>query len=267
MATRSSSGKVLNALAKKMPELMGGSADLTPSTKTWLNNSEAFDKKSPLGRNIHFGVREHGMGAILNGMAVHKGFIPYGATFLVFSDYLRPALRVSALSKIQTIWIFTHDSIGLGEDGPTHQPVEQLCGLRIIPNLVTIRPADANEVREAWKFAVQRKEGPTALILSRQRLPTFDRKNNGAAEGLKFGAYILKDFGKGTMKLIMMATGSEVQLIMAAAKKLAEKGINTRVISFPSWELFDRQPQIYRDKILPPEVKKRLSVEAGVSLG
>ncbi|HEY59120.1 MAG TPA: transketolase [Anaerolineae bacterium] len=267
LATRASSGEVLNALAEKLPELMGGSADLTPSTKTWLNNSDAFSANNHSGRNIHFGVREHGMGAILNGMAVYKGLIPYGATFLVFSDYLRPAIRVSALSKIPTIWVFTHDSIGLGEDGPTHQPVEHLAGLRVIPNLVTIRPADANEVREAWKIAIQRKEGPTALILSRQKLPTFDRGNMYAAEGLRFGAYVLKDFGSGEIDLLLMASGSEVQLIVKAAEELMKMDISTRVISFPSWELFNQQPQVYKDKVLIPSIKKRLAVEAGVSLG
>ncbi len=197
MATRAASGKVLNALAARLPELIGGSADLAPSNLTWINGSPAFQKDSPQGRNFHFGVREHAMGGIVNGMAVNGGVIPYGGTFLVFSDYMRPAIRLSALSHYPSIWIYTHDSIGLGEDGPTHQPVEHLAALRAIPNLVTIRPADANEVREAWKVAIARRDGPTALIFSRQAMPTLDRKVYGPAEGLQRGAYVLADLGKG----------------------------------------------------------------------
>ncbi|RJQ40081.1 MAG: transketolase [Anaerolineaceae bacterium] len=267
MATRISSGKVINALVKTLPEMMGGSADLTPSTKTWIDQSSAFSAENRSGANLHFGVREHGMGSILNGMAVHKGLIPFGATFLVFSDYLRPAIRVSAISHYPVIWVFTHDSIGLGEDGPTHQPIEHLAALRAIPNLVTIRPADANETREAWKAAVQRKEGPTALILSRQDVPTLDRGKLAPAEGLHKGAYVLTDLGKEKSEIILMATGSEVQLILDAAAALAEKGKNVRVVSFPSWELFEKQSKEYQDSVLIPTVKCRMAVEAGIKQG
>jgi transketolase len=267
MATRISSGKVINALVKTLPEMMGGSADLTPSTKTWIDQSSAFSAENRSGANLHFGVREHGMGSILNGMAVHKGLILFGATFLVFSDYLRPAIRVSAISHYPVIWVFTHDSIGLGEDGPTHQPIEHLAALRAIPNLVTIRPADANETREAWKAAVQRKEGPTALILSRQDVPTLDRGKLAPAEGLHKGAYVLTDLGKEKSEIILMATGSEVQLILDAAAALAEKGKNVRVVSFPSWELFEKQSKEYQDSVLIPTVKCRMAVEAGIKQG
>ena len=267
MATRISSGKVINALVKTLPEMMGGSADLAPSTKTWIDQSSAFSAENRSGANLHFGVREHGMGSILNGMAVHKGLIPFGATFLVFSDYLRPAIRVSAISHYPVIWVFTHDSIGLGEDGPTHQPIEHLAALRAIPNLVTIRPADANETREAWKAAVQRKEGPTALILSRQDVPTLDRGKLAPAEGLHKGAYVLTDLGKEKSEIILMATGSEVQLILDAAAALAEKGKNVRVVSFPSWELFEKQSKEYQDSVLIPTVKCRMAVEAGIKQG
>ncbi|MGV8027159.1 MAG: transketolase [Anaerolineaceae bacterium] len=267
MATRISSGKVINAMAKSLPELMGGSADLTPSTKTWIDHSSAFSAENRLGANLHFGVREHGMGSILNGMAVHKGVIPFGATFLVFSDYMRPAIRVSAISHYPVVWVFTHDSIGLGEDGPTHQPIEHLAALRAIPNLVTIRPADANETREAWKAAVERRNGPTVLVLSRQDVATEDREKLAPADGLQKGAYVLADFGKGKPEIILMATGSEVQLALDAAVVLAEKGKNTRVVSFPSWELFEKQSKEYQDSVLIPTVKCRLAVEAGIQQG
>jgi transketolase len=267
MATRISSGKIINAMVKSLPELMGGSADLTPSTKTWIEQSVAFSAENHLGANLHFGVREHGMGSILNGMAVHKGVIPFGATFLVFSDYNRPAIRVSALSEYPVVWVFTHDSIGLGEDGPTHQPVEHLAALRAIPNLVTIRPADANETREAWKVAIERKDGPTLLVLSRQDVPTMDRAQVAPASGLQKGAYVLADLGKGEPEIILMATGSEVQLILAASKALVEKGKKVRIVSFPSWELFEKQSKAYRDSVLLPSVKYRLAVEAGVKQG
>ena len=267
MATRASSGKVINAIAKTLPELMGGSADLTPSNKTWIDQSSAFSANNPIGANLHFGVREHGMGSILNGMAAHKGVIPYGATFLVFSDYNRPAIRVSALSDYPVIWVFTHDSIGLGEDGPTHQPVEHLAALRAIPNLVTIRPADANETREAWKVAVERKDGPTVLVFSRQNAPTLDRTKMAPADGLQKGAYVLTDLGKGDPEIILMGTGTEVQLALDAAVALAEKGKNVRVVSFPSWELFKKQSKEYQDSVLIPSVKKRIAVEAGIEQG
>jgi transketolase len=266
MATRAASGKVLNALAKKLPELMGGSADLEPSNKTWIDGELGFQMNSPEGRNMHFGVREHGMGAAVNGMAVHGGLIPYGATFLVFLDYMRPAVRLSALSEYPSIWVYTHDSIGVGEDGPTHQPVEHLASLRVFPNLITIRPADANETAQAWRVAVQ-EEMPVALALTRQKTPTIDREKFAAAENLIKGAYVLTDMGEATPDLILMASGSEVGLILKAGANLAAEGINLRVVSFPSWELFARQDQAYRDEVLPPGIKNRLAVEAGVTQG
>jgi len=266
MATRAASGKVLNALAAKLPELMGGSADLAPSNKTWIDGEDDFQPDSPEGRNMHFGVREHAMGAIVNGMAAHGGIIPYGGTFLVFSDYMRGAIRLSALSEYPSIWVFTHDSIGVGEDGPTHQPIEQVASLRIIPNLVTIRPADANETAQAWRFAVEH-EGPIALVLSRQKLPTIDRKIYADADGLLLGAYVLADIGDDDPELILMASGSEVDLILRAANNLAAEGVNVRVVSFPSWELFAMQSQEYRDQVFPPVIKNRLSVEAGSPFG
>ena len=266
MATRAASGKALNALAAFIPELMGGSADLEPSNKTWIANEPAFQAESPEGRNMHFGVREHAMGGIVNGMSVHGGLIPYGATFLVFSDYMRASVRLSALSEYPSIWVYTHDSIGVGEDGPTHQPVEHLASLRIIPGLVTIRPADANETAQAWRYAVQHDE-PVALVLSRQNLPTIDRDEFTRAEELVKGAYVLANFGDEKPELLMMASGSEVDLILKAGQSLAVEGVNVRVVSFPSWELFAKQDQAYRDEVLPPEIKNRLAVEAGVTFG
>jgi transketolase len=267
LATRASSGKLLNALAPALPELAGGSADLAPSNNTWLKDYPAFSAEQPEGRNFHFGVREHGMGAIVNGMAYHGGLIPYGATFMVFSDYLRPAIRISALSHLGSIWVFTHDSIGVGEDGPTHQPVEQLAALRAIPNLITLRPADANEVAIAWQIAIQNRHRPTALVLTRQNLPTLDRTIYAPAEGLRKGAYVMADLGQGEPQLILMASGSEVGLIIQAGQRLAAQGISVRLVSFPSWELFSEQPAAYRDSVLPPKITRRLAVEAGVSQG
>lgn len=267
MATRVSSGKVINAIADRLPELVGGSADLTPSTKTYINGSPDFQVGSYQGRNFHFGVREHAMGSTVNGMLHHGGVIPFGATFLVFSDYMRPAVRLSALSRTGSIWVYTHDSIGLGEDGPTHQPIEHFAALRAIPNLRVIRPADANEVTEAWKAAITHRTGPTALLLTRQNVPTLDRSTYAPASGLHKGAYVLADLGEKDPELILMATGSEVHLITAAAEKLAREGIGVRLVSFPSWELFLEQPQSYRDEVLIPTVKKRLAVEAGVAQG
>lgn len=267
MATRLASGKVLNALAPRLPELIGGSADLTPSTRTWLEGYPAFQAETPEGRNLHFGVREHAMGAIVNGMAVFGGLIPYGATFLTFADYMRPALRLSALSHYPSIWVFTHDSIGVGEDGPTHQPVEHLASLRAMPGMVVIRPADANETAVAWKVAIARRQGPTALILTRQNLPVLDRSLYASAEGLEKGAYVLADFGEKEPELILMASGSEVHLVLQAALRLAAEAVNVRVVSFPSWELFASQDEAYQQSVLPSYVHKRLAVEAGVSLG
>ncbi len=266
LATRVASGKIINALAKKIPELMGGSADLTPSNKTWIEGSPSFQAESPEGRNIHFGVREHAMAGIINGLAAHGGIIPFGATFLMFSDYMRPSIRLSALSRHGSIWVFTHDSIGVGEDGPTHQPIEHLAALRTIPNLVLIRPGDANEVRETWKIAISRRDGPTLLVLTRQNVPTLDRSLFNSASNTSRGAYVLRDYGE-SPRIILMASGSEVELIVRAAEKLHEKKIEVRVVSFPSWELFESQSQEYRDSVLPPRVTARLAVEAGVSQG
>ena len=267
LATRAASGKVINALAKSIPELIGGSADLAPSNKTWIDGSPSFQPDSYQGRNFNFGVREHAMGAVVNGMAVHGGVIPYGGTFLVFSVYMRPAIRLSALSGYPSIWVFTHDSIGLGEDGPTHQPIEQLTALRTIPKLVVIRPADANEVSEAWRLAISRRDGPTALALTRQNIPTLDREVFSSASGLQHGAYVLADLGEGLPEIILMASGSEVSLIIEAGKRLAAEGVNVRLISFPSWELFAAQDQEYKDSVLIPNVHARLSIEAGISQG
>jgi transketolase len=267
MATRAASGKVINAMAPNLPELIGGSADLTPSNDTWIKGSLDFQHKTPEGRNFHFGVREHGMGGEINGMAVHGGVIPFGGTFLIFSDYMRPAIRLSALSHYPSIWLYTHDSIGLGEDGPTHQPVEQLASLRAMPNLVVIRPADANEVTEAWKVAISRRNGPTALILTRQALPVLDRAIYAPANGLQKGAYVLADLGDADPELILMASGSEVSLITAAGEQMAGEGVNIRLVSFPSWELFAEQDESYRLQVLPSGIKNRLSVEAGVAQG
>ncbi len=267
MASRAASGKVINALAPRLPELFGGSADLAPSNKTWIQGSPDFQADTPEGRNIHFGVREHAMGAALNGMALHGGVIPFGGTFLVFSDYMRPAIRVAALSHLPVVYVFTHDSIGLGEDGPTHQPVEHLAALRAIPNLVVLRPADANETAWAWRVALERRDGPTALVLSRQALPTLDRTMFASAEGVRRGAYVLADLGDGAPEVILMASGSEVGLIVRAGGRLAAEGVNVRLVSFPSWELFLAQPEAYRDEVLPPDVRARVVVEAGVRLG
>jgi transketolase len=262
MGTRVASGKTINAIAATLPELIGGSADLAPSNNTKIDGAPAFQKDSYQGRNFHFGVREHAMGAALNGMAVFGGVIPYGATFLVFADYVRPAIRLAALSHIPSIFIFTHDSVGLGEDGPTHQPIEQLTSLRIIPNLVVIRPADANETAQAWKVAIERRNGPTVLALSRQNLPTFEPSTVPTVEK---GAYVLKDFG--TPEMILMASGSEVGLILESAQKLADDGKGVRVVSFPSWELFEKQDEAYRESVLPKNIQKRLAVEAGTGIG
>jgi transketolase len=282
VATRVAAGKVLNAIALRVPQLIGGSADLDPSTHTALTGLGDFQSPGRVpvdgqgavggswdysGRNIHFGVREHGMGAILNGMAAHGGTIPFGATFLTFSDYLRPALRLAALMGLHVIHVFTHDSIALGEDGPTHQPVEQLAALRAIPNLVVIRPGDANEAAVAWQVAMELNNRPVALIFSRQNLPIQDRESFAAADGLRQGGYVLADTDGNTADLILIATGSELYLALAAREKLAVQHIRVRVVSLPSWELFDEQPRKYRDAVLPPDVGKRLAIEAGSTQG
>ncbi len=269
LATRASSGQVLNTLAARLPELFGGSADLAPSNNSWIKGRPAFSAEDRSGSNVHFGVREHAMGSIVNGMAYHGGFIPYGATFLVFSDYMRPAIRLAALSHLGSIWIFTHDSIGVGEDGPTHQPVEQMAALRAIPNLVTLRPADANEAREAWKIAIEQRQRPTALALTRQALPTLDRALYASEAGTQRGAYVLADLGPaaGQPQIILLASGSEVALIVEAGQRLAARGVAVRLVSFPSWELFAEQDAGYQASVLPPAVQARVAVEAGVSLG
>ena len=265
LATRRASGQVINALSPRLPALIGGSADLASSTNTLVSGSPDVQKGNFTGRNLRFGVREHAMGAILNGMSQHGGFIPYGGTFLVFCDYLRPAIRVAALSGTHVIYVFTHDSIGLGEDGPTHQPVEHLVALRSIPKMTVIRPSDANETVEAWKIALQRR-GPVALIFSRQNIAILDRESLAPASGLSKGAYVLADTG-GVPDVILIASGSEVQVALSARELLAQDGIQARVVSMPSWELFEEQPQGYKESVLLPQVTARLSIEAGVSLG
>ncbi len=266
MATRVASGKVINALSGILPELIGGSADLTPSNNTWINSSRGFQPDSRDGRYIHFGVREHAMGSITNGIALHGGFIPFGGTFLVFSDYMRPAIRLSALSEYHSIWVFTHDSVGLGEDGPTHQPVEHLAALRAIPHLSVIRPGDPNEVREAWRQAIIHPSA-TALLFSRQPISTLDRSQLASAEGLARGAYVLADLGGGEPELILIASGTEVDLIVAAGHTLAAEGIRVRLVSFPSWDLFEKQSAAYKESVFPRKVTARLVVEAGVAQG
>jgi transketolase len=266
VATRSASGQVINALAEKLPNLVGGSADLAPSNNTLIKSSFDFQKGSYDGRNIRFGVREHAMGAILSGMALHGGLRPYGGTFLVFSDYCRPAIRLAALMKLPVTYVFTHDSVAVGEDGPTHQPVEQLAALRAIPGLIVIRPADATETAAAWRVAIKTVNAPVALILSRQNLPVIDRKQYPSAVALAKGGYILAD-SDGTPDVVLIGSGSEVQLCLDARELLAKKGVAARVVSMPSWELFERASQNYRDKVLPPQVTARVAVEAGVSMG
>ena len=282
MATRVASGKIMNLIAPRLPALIGGSADLDPSTYTALKGLGDFEPSgadpsdrqgsdgggwSYAGRNLHFGVREHAMGSIMNGLAAHGGTVPFGATFLVFSDYMRPAIRLAALMGLHVIYVFTHDSIALGEDGSTHQPVEQLAGLRAIPRLIVIRPSDANETVVAWRIALATRDRPVALVLTRQDLPTLDRAQFAAADGLRRGAYILADAPNGKPDLILIASGSEVALIVEARRTLLENNVQARIVSMPSWELFEAQPPEYRDTVLPPAVGARLAVEAGVSQG
>ena len=269
LATRVSSGKVLNAVAREVPWLLGGSADLAPSTKTTLTFDEAggaFSAENPAGRNFHFGIREHAMAAALNGLAL-CGLRPFGATFLVFSDYCRPSIRLSAIMSLPAIYIFTHDSIGVGEDGPTHQPIEHLAALRAIPRLVVIRPGDASEVVETWRTIVPWRDRPVALALTRQDLPTLDRSQFASAEGARRGAYILAEPPQGPPRLILIGTGSELSLCVDAWQQLAEAGIAARLVSMPSWELFDEQDEAYRRRVLPDEVPARLAVEAGIAQG
>jgi len=266
MATRQASGKVLNSIAASLPALIGGSADLSPSTDTILKEFTSFTPEQRDGRNFHFGIREHSMGSILNGMALTKGVIPYGATFLMFSEYMRPPIRLAAIMKIRPIYVYTHDSIGLGEDGTTHQPIEQLASLRSIPRITVIRPADANETSQAWRVALEHQDGPVALILTRQGLPILDQDKYAKATGLEKGAYVLSEASK-TPQIILMATGSEVSLIMQAQAKLEEDGISTRVVSMPSWELFEKQDAAYKETVFPKAIKKRLAVEMASPMG
>jgi transketolase len=282
LATRAAGGQVMNTIAPHLTCLIGGSADLNPSTNTALKGKGNFQPPESgdgaiqgtvsgswgyEGANVAFGVREHAMGGILSGMALHGGLLPFGSTFLIFSDYMRPAIRLAALMKLHVVYIFTHDSIAVGEDGPTHQPVEQLFSFRAIPGLTVIRPADANEVAEAWKIAVENKNGPTAIILTRQNVPVIDRARFRPAMGLRKGAYILSDSSPGKPEVILIATGSEVHLALEVHEKLLAEGVKTRVVSMPSWELFEQQPENYRQEVLPPDVTKRVSIEAGVTLG
>lgn len=267
MATRGSSGKVLNALAPTLTELVGGSADLTTSNQTALKGEIPFSAENPGGRYLHFGVREHAMGAILSGMALHGGVIPFGGTFLIFSDYMRPSIRLASMMGVRVVYVFSHDSIGLGEDGPTHQPIEHLAALRAIPNLTVIRPADANETAQAWLAAIENRGGPTALVLTRQSVPTIDRARFAPADGLHRGAYVLADLGDGDPQVILMASGSEVDIVLEAGERLAREGIPVRVVSFPSWELFEAQGAAYQEQVLPTGWKRRVALEAGVPQG
>ena len=282
VSTRVASGKIMNAMTARMPGLIGGSADLDPSTYTTLKDQGDFEPHqsskadeqgsagggwSYAGKNIHYGVREHAMGAVSNGIGSFQGLIPFASTFLIFSDYMRPPIRLAAIQDLQVIYVFTHDSIGLGQDGPTHQPVEQLANLRAVPKLLVMRPGDANETRVAWQVAIENRSRPTALILSRQNLPVVDRSKFASEEGLRKGAYILSEADNGAPDLLLIGTGSELQLVVAAQEQLSKKGIHARVISMPSWRLFDEQDPAYRDQVLPPNVPARLAVEAGVSQG
>jgi len=266
VATRSSSGNVLNSIADSLPTLIGGSADLAPSNNTMLKGIEKFSAEKRNGRNFHFGVREHGMASILNGMSLYGGVIPYGGTFLIFSDYMRPAIRLASLSGIKVIYVFTHDSVGLGEDGPTHQPIEHIASIRAIPKVLDIRPADANETVKAWEIALEHKGSPVALFLTRQKLPVIDRTKYADSDNLKMGAYIIKDVGDDP-DIILMAAGSEVGIALEAAEKLEGSDTRVRVVSFPSWELFEEQSSDYKEKVLPSSVKARVSIEAGVKQG
>ncbi len=266
VSTRAASGHVMNAIASKVHAFTGGSGDLAPSTKTLLKDHGHYGFEQYCGHNMHFGVREHAMGAIVNGMSLHGGLIPYSGTFLIFYDYMRPPVRLAAMMGLRVVFIFTHDSIGLGEDGPTHQPVEQLMGLRAVPGLVTIRPADATETAEAWRIALERANGPTALVLSRQNLPVLDRSAVAPAGGLRLGGYILWEAGE-SPNVLLIATGSEVHIALEAGRQLSERGAGVRVVSMPSWELFEAQPDDYRSKVLPRQIAARVSIEAGVTLG
>ncbi|MDE2883555.1 MAG: transketolase, partial [Chloroflexota bacterium] len=266
LATREAGGRVMNAIAERLHTLVGGSADLAPSNNSLLRPYEDADGRKVAPHNMHFGVREHAMGAIAGGMALHGGVIPYTATFLIFSDYMRPPMRLAALMGLRVIYVYTHDSIGLGEDGPTHQAVEQLIGLRCVPNMVVLRPAEATETAVAWRSAIERRTGPTVLVFTRQGLPVLDRSVYPSAEGVLRGAYVLWESSEAP-EVVIIGTGSEVQIALDAGKAVAEQGIAARVVSMPSWELFDAQPREYRDAVLPPAVTARVSVEAGRTIG
>jgi transketolase len=266
-ATRLATGGILSALAPVIPELMGGSADLAPATQTLIKNSSDFGPDHYAARNLRFGVREHAMAGIVNGLALHGGIRSYGATFLVFYDYMRPAVRLAGMMNLPSIFIFTHDSVGLGEDGPTHQPIEQIFGLRSVPNLTCIRPCDQNEVVEAWRIALKNQDGPTCILLTRQPLPVLDRNKYAPAVSLQRGAYILSDRGDGNPDVLLMSTGSEVHVVLEAQKQLAEQGVWARVVAMPSWEIFMKQTRSYRESVLPPTVKARVAIEAGSTLG
>jgi len=267
MASRAASGKVINAIKDVLPALFGGSADLAPSTKTDIDGEGEYGKETPEGRTIHFGVREFAMAAAVNGMALHGGVVPFGATFFVFTDYLRPALRLAALMKSPSIFVMTHDSIGLGEDGPTHQPIEHLSSIRSMPNVLILRPGDANEVAHAWKVAINNASGPTVLVLTRQNMPTYERTERNSASLVEKGAYIFSDSDKETPDAILIGTGSELQYAVEAKDKLASKGVDARVVSMPSWELFEKQDASYKESVLPKAVTNRVSIEAGSTFG
>jgi transketolase len=267
VATRVASGIVLNAIAGALPTMIGGSADLGESNNTELKDAGVMSRDNPGGRNVYYGVREHGMGAALNGMCAHGGVIPFGGTFLVFSDYNRPAIRIAALSEFGSIFVYTHDSVGLGEDGPTHQPIEHLMSLRAIPQLLVVRPADGNETAAAWSLAIQRRDGPTLLAFSRQAVPHLERTAELASDGVRRGAYVLSESDGGRPEAIIIATGTEVSVAIEAQTLLLERGIPARVVSMPCWELFEAQDEEYRDEVLPPNVRCRVSVEAGTTLG
>ncbi|MEN8194254.1 MAG: transketolase [Bacteroidota bacterium] len=266
MATRNASQTVLNAIAPELPTLFGGSADLTPSNNTDIKGGKDFTSETPEGGYVRYGIREHAMAGIMNGMVIYNGVIPYGGTFMVFSDYLRPSLRIAAISKVKPIYVFTHDSIGLGEDGPTHQPVEQAAALRSIPGFVYLRPADANETSEAWKFALEHKGGPVGIALTRQKLTILDRAKYASTDNVKYGAYTIKD-SDGEPDLILLSSGSEVEIVISAAEELDSQGVKTRVVNFVSWEIFDAQTAEYKESVLPSNVKNRISIEAAVKMG
>jgi transketolase len=267
LATREASGKVMNAICAAVPELIGGDADLSSSTKTALEGQGSFDGQTGSGRNLHFGVREHAMGSVVNGIEYHGGLRAFASTFFCFSDYMRPPVRLAALSNLPAIYVWTHDSVGLGEDGPTHEPVEHLMALRVMPNLRLIRPADASETAEAWRVALERTDGPTALVLTRQKLANIDRAGKGDASGLRRGAYVLSEAPGGAPQALVIATGSEVEIALEAQRRLSEEGIRCRVVSMPCWDLFDAQSAEYRESVLPSGISARVSIEAGVTMG